>query len=938
MVGWVRPVRDDIATLAVRDLYERLCAGIPSTEAVGFSRRELFEQDRHTQRPSLAWGTLHLVTHDPMGFQLDPHAPPGQGEEGSIAGDIYRFLDQQGQMKVLQRGFVGRRRELQRLVRILRHGKAGQTPRAGAFILGMKGVGKSCLAGRAIDRHVQDVGEVGLVVLHGVLTDYQVIEQFRLLALKWRDEAVQAILDRAEASVPQRLEQVLRSPWSQRRVVVILDDFEQNLDLVPNGHARLSPYAAQLLGVLLPACRVGRPKLVITTTATFEMPTGETDTLAAIELGPFQPGALRKLWMRGQVEQGEFQNVSLSQWLDLAERLGRNARILDWARQLISGKTPQEVRRLVEAAREELADWRQAGGDEAVQQQLARLFLHHMAFEEARRSVSPDSLAFVKRARVYEAPVPAVAYRDIAVGLDIDLERHLPALANYGLLEVGRMGVERAYRVSPLVEPVLEVDEPERWHAIAAAYWAEVIETAEGWALANAQMGWEHALSGCVGDLANGFAGFIRTALHQQGLYGQNRELALRHVACFPDSVRANQWAGETEQYAGNLKDGRGYFARAEEIGEQNGIDDVSLSGLLHAFSGLLRAQGDLPGARSRLERALEIWARVHGTEEHPSVAASLHELARVLRDQGDLPGARSRLERSLEIKARVYGTKEHPDVATSLHELAGVLRAQGDLEGARSRLDQSLEIKALVHGTEEHPSVAISMQALAILLQAQGDLAGARSRLERALEIQALVYGTEEHPDVAASLNHLATLLYDEGQLEEAIKTFQRVVEIENVIYGGKDHYSTAETEANLAILLLELERSEEATPLLIHAIEVLQQQVPNHPLLPQLRQILASAEPPEAVEEATRNLNALVHSVIMVRHGGGPLTNDAQAVLKALAEAGPPLDRVAEYLEQLASTTTPPEMPTDLPEQIVQFLHQVRDLALSDAIAPEA
>ena len=83
----------------------------------------------------------------------------------------------------------------------------------------------------------------------------------------------------------------------------------------------------------------------------------------------------------------------------------------------------------------------------------------------------------------------------------------------------------------------------------------------------------------------------------------------------------------------------------------------------------------------------------MHGTEEHPDVAASLHELAGVLKAQGDLQGARERLERSLEIKARVHGTEEHPDVAASLHELAGVLQAQGDLQGARERLERSLEI-----------------------------------------------------------------------------------------------------------------------------------------------------------------------------------------------------------------------------------------------------
>ena len=60
----------------------------------------------------------------------------------------------------------------------------------------------------------------------------------------------------------------------------------------------------------------------------------------------------------------------------------------------------------------------------------------------------------------------------------------------------------------------------------------------------------------------------------------------------------------------------------------------------------------------------------LYGTDEHPNVATSLHELAGVLKAQGDLNGARSRLERSLQIKEalhlRLHGLRgiceEHPE------------------------------------------------------------------------------------------------------------------------------------------------------------------------------------------------------------------------------------------------------------------------------------
>ncbi|KYF87986.1 hypothetical protein BE20_02815 [Sorangium cellulosum] len=58
----------------------------------------------------------------------------------------------------------------------------------------------------------------------------------------------------------------------------------------------------------------------------------------------------------------------------------------------------------------------------------------------------------------------------------------------------------------------------------------------------------------------------------------------------------------------------------------------------------------------------------MHGTEEHPEVAASLHALGTVLMVQGNLAEACVALERSLTIKANVYGTEEHSAVAASLH------------------------------------------------------------------------------------------------------------------------------------------------------------------------------------------------------------------------------------------------------------------------------
>ena len=129
-------------------------------------------------------------------------------------------------------------------------------------------------------------------------------------------------------------------------------------------------------------------------------------------------------------------------------------------------------------------------------------------------------------------------------------------------------------------------------------------------------------------------------------------------------------------------------------------------------------------GAKSRLERSLEIQAKVHGTDEHPSVAASLHELAGVLQAQGDL----SRRQKPTRTVARRFrrkcmGPMSTPRSPRPCTPWRVFFRRRVTSAGAKSRLERSLEIQAKVHGTDEHPEVAASLHALAGVLKAQGDL-----------------------------------------------------------------------------------------------------------------------------------------------------------------------------------------------------------------------
>ncbi|WP_437718791.1 tetratricopeptide repeat protein [Sorangium sp. So ce448] len=809
VLGWTRPVRDDIATLAASAVYEQLGTGKIPVEAAHMARERMRRAEERASAPSHGSATLHLVSGSAAGFRVDDDAEPLS--ELVDRDEIYRFLG--SRMRVLKTGFVGRRRLVQQLLRVLQRGQDVQQGRtrdvAGACVFGMKGVGKSCAVGRTIERAKQHTPELVVVVLHGAIDERGVLEAFdQAVKAGGADQNAEAILARAEERVFQRVRRLM-DHWRARRVVIVLDDFEQNVERSTGGPGLVEPEAAALLEALLPACTLGKPKLLITSTAEFLVPGANARALAFVPLGVLDGAAVRKLWMRGQAS-NELANVSLKSWHDLAERLGRNARVLTWARALLAGLRDEELAAVAASASEALPVW--APGDEASEEEharLARLFLRTMAYEQARAAFGEPALAFVKRARVFDAAVPREAFAALAEGLAVDLDRDLDVLASWGLLEVGELDGARAYRVSPLVEPRFDVADAARWHEAAAEAWEALAGKATSGAvwIERAEAAWEHALRGGHVARAERLARRIDAALHRAGLYSHNLRLAERHVKGLPESPFGHQWLGYAEFMSGRAP------ARAVErirqahallVGAHGTEDHVEVAASLHSLGAVLRAQGDLEGARKALERSRAILVKMNGTEEHPEVAASLNSLGGVLMAQGDLGGARKALERSLAIDTKMHGTEEHPSVAASLQALGGVLRAQGDLEGARKALERSRVILAEVHGTEEHPSVATSLQALGGVLRAQGDLEGARKALERSRVILAEVHGTEEHPEVAASLHELGCVLRAQGDLEGARDALVRSLAIKLKVYGTEEHRFVAASLHELGCVLM--------------------------------------------------------------------------------------------------------------------------------------
>jgi tetratricopeptide (TPR) repeat protein len=199
--------------------------------------------------------------------------------------------------------FVGRRREERLLLAALR----GE--RAGVLIHGIGGVGKSTLAAQLI----HDMGEqAGLVVsLSGAVTVDQVLDEAgrRLLSAS-------LVMDLDEGHPLRRLAWSLREPkydWPDRLdllgerllgqlpVVLLLDNFEDNLQSANRGRHSLEMADSQLAEFLAAWINCSAQvicRLVITSRYPFALPNRADRRLAAYHLGPLSLAETRKLVWR----------------------------------------------------------------------------------------------------------------------------------------------------------------------------------------------------------------------------------------------------------------------------------------------------------------------------------------------------------------------------------------------------------------------------------------------------------------------------------------------------------------------------------------------------------------------------------------------------------------------------------------------------------------
>jgi serine/threonine protein kinase len=253
---------------------------------------------------------------------------------------------------------------------------------------------------------------------------------------------------------------------------------------------------------------------------------------------------------------------------------------------------------------------------------------------------------------------------------------------------------------------------------------------------------------------------------------------------------------GQTYKDLGLYPEARKHLERALDMYRRVlGTDNPKTLNTMRSLGGTAQLQGKYSEAEALLNQTLQIQRRVLG-QEHPDTLASMNNLAITYFFEGKYAQAEALYSQTLKIQNRVLGP-EHPDTLASMNNLANTYVREGKYAEAEALGKQTLEIKRRILGPE-HPDTLNSMTGLAVVYLDQGKYAQAEALQAETLEIKRRVLGPE-HPETLASMNNLANSYYEQGKYAQAEALHGQALEIERRVL-GPEHLDTLGSMNNLA------------------------------------------------------------------------------------------------------------------------------------------
>ncbi|KJU82314.1 hypothetical protein MBAV_005491, partial [Candidatus Magnetobacterium bavaricum] len=616
VLGWGLPVSDKGATLVAAEVYRCLSIGKGIDYAVQSARR-LLKGQYHP------WPILRLFGDAaPIVPLVEPGLPVRKGNPVKLR---HKYL-KDSNVRVLDSGFVGRRRSIQSGVSVL----GGKADRFGLLVRGPAGIGKSCLVGKLVERFAHGQDKKELVVFHGVIREADVIVRLKGLLDRLGSKDGVKIL-KSEDEYEDKIKALFRNVFKNEiPTIIYFDDFEQNLYRHGNEHY-LKSEAIEIIRPFLEAVdwAEGSSNVVISSRYPFILELGGENLPATklfdIALISFYGADLGK-------KTRELEAIAQSKHVEMYLRYGGgNPRLLEWLDVIAKDEDKYDLADLEAKLRDKKAD-----------------FIHAFLAEVIAATEGEDFHKFIQRAAVYREPVDATAF-DSSGG-----EQFLDTGVDLTLIE--REDVSRdefVYWVTPVIRDAmwgkLTPDEMFEMHGRAYQWYDGWISKAATPDYKYLEEAVRHALEvgiirgACPHARALGDY-FYRMVLYRQGL-AIMETVAVRVSDALVDEAKANK--------------------------------DVKVAEFLHGYAYSLNTLGDPKQAIAFYEKAIAIWLEVYG-ERHPSLATSYNNIGSAWMALGDPKQAIAFYEKAIAILLEVYGER-HPYVATTYKNLAYVYSNSGD-------------------------------------------------------------------------------------------------------------------------------------------------------------------------------------------------------------------------------------------------------------------
>jgi len=775
VLGWGLPVSDGGASVAAQELYFELSRGESILAATLSARRRL------VKAKSKDWSLLRVFSD---GTQLGGGLVKKGQKRRAKARELQYICLARSQVKVLQEGFVGRRRQIQQGLRCLRSDRW----KVGVVLHGTGGLGKSCLAGRLCERFKDHT----LIVVHGKLNVITFGEALKDGFTRGKDEEGLKILGEA-MELADKIRGLCSSAFQARNYLILLDDFEQNLEGAAEGRPRVSAGAADILEALVGhlAYSGKMSQVIITSRYTFALERGGADlveeVLELIGLTSFRGADERK-------KVSELKEIDTCSDLLVRQHLidagHGNPRLMEGLNILLAETGWEDIAALLEAVKDKEAE-----------------FVEGLILRRILESQAEGFRAFMRRCAVYRLPVLEGGIELVSEGSKA--KEHIERAVRLSLMERdSSRRREAAYWVTPLLREGLLAEladeERARCHGRAAEYYKKRISEAEGYSPIMGIELIEHALNSdrevdALEEAGERLLPSMRISLAYKDAQAYGESILGR----ISDERRDGKYSGVLVQLGevchdlGNAKKAIEYHEQALAIGKEvYGERHPSVAAMLNNLGAAWRTLGDAKKAIEYYEQALAIGKEVYG-ERHPSVAITLNNLGSAWSDLGDAKKAIKYYEQALAIGKEIYGER-HPTVATMLNNLGTAWRALGVAKKAIEYHEQALAIDKEVYG-ERHPATATDLNNLGIAWSDLGDAKKAIEYFEQALAISKEVYG-ERHPSVATRLNNLGEAWRALGDAKKAIEYFEQALAIGKEVYGER-HPSVATRLNNLGL-----------------------------------------------------------------------------------------------------------------------------------------